>query len=165
MKIPKAESKTVEFKTAFNQDVIVSLVSFANADGGDVYVGVRDDGKVVGVLLAAESETTWINEIKNKTAPAIVPEADRIVVGKKTVVRLHIAPLPVKPTSVQGRYYIRKAKSNHLMTIAELSDMYLKSTSSSWDAFPSGKTLEDISLEKVAARVIPALPSCLEVVE
>ena len=151
MKIPKAESKTVEFKTAFNQDVIVSLVAFANADGGDVYVGVRDDGNVVGVQLAAESETTWINEIKNKTAPAIVPEADRIVVGKKTVVRLHIAPLPVKPTSVQGRYYIRKAKSNHLMTVAELSDMYLKSTSSSWDAFPSGKTLEDISLEKVAA--------------
>ena len=33
MKIPKAESKTVEFKTAFNQDVIVSLVSCANADG------------------------------------------------------------------------------------------------------------------------------------
>ena len=140
MKIPKAESKTVEFKTAFNQDVIVSLVSFANADGGDVYVGVRGDGNVVGVQLAAESETTWINEIKSKTAPAIVPEADRIAIGKKTVVRLHIAPLPVKPTSVQGRYYIRKAKSNHLMTVAELSDMYLKSTSSSWDAFPSGKT-------------------------
>ena len=48
---------------------------------------------------------------------------------------------------------------------AQFGDMYLKSTSSSWDAFPSGKTLEDISLEKVAARVIPALPSCLEVVE
>ena len=103
MKIPKTESKKVEFKSTFNHDVIVSLVAFANADGGDVYVGVRDDGKVVGVQLAAESETTWVNEIKSKTAPAIVPESDRIMVGKKNVVRLHIAPLPVKPTSVQGR--------------------------------------------------------------
>ena len=104
MKIPKTESKIVEFKSTFNQDEIVSLVAFANADGGDVYVVVRDDGEVVGVQLAAESETTWINEIKSKTAPAIVPEADRIMAGTKTVVRLHPAPLPVKPTSVQGRY-------------------------------------------------------------
>jgi predicted HTH transcriptional regulator len=51
MKIPKAESKTVEFKTAFNQDAIVSLVAFANAVGGSVYVGVRDDGNVTGVSL------------------------------------------------------------------------------------------------------------------
>ena len=67
MKLPKSESKTVEFKKTFNQDVIASLVSFANADGGSVYVGVRDDGKVLGVTLAAESETTWVNEIKSKT--------------------------------------------------------------------------------------------------
>lgn len=99
---PEAKSKTVEFKSAFNQDVIVSLVAFANAEGGDVYVGVRGDGKVVGVQLAAESEPTWINEIKSKTVPAIVPEADRIVIGKKTVVRLHFAPLPVKPTLLKG---------------------------------------------------------------
>ena len=150
-KIPKAESKTVEFKKSFNQDTIESLVAFANADGGSVYVGVRDDGKVLGVQLANESETAWVNEIKSKTAPAIVPEADRLIVGGKSVVRLYIAPLPVKPTSVQGRYYIRKGKSNHLMSISELSDMYLRSMSSSWDALPSEHSLEDISLEKVAA--------------
>ena len=151
LKLPKTESKTVEFKKTFNQDVIESLVAFANAAGGDVYVGVRDDGRVIGVDLANESETTWVNEIKSKTAPAIVPEADRFVVRGRCVVRLHISALPVKPTSVQGRYYIRKGKSNHLMSIAELSDVYLKSTSSSWDAMASERMLEDISLEKVAA--------------
>ena len=151
MKIPKTESKTVEFKSTFNQDVIVALVAFANADGGDVYVGVRDDGKVLGVQLAKESETTWINEIKTKTAPAIVPEADRIAVGGKSVVRLHISPLPVKPTSVQGRYYVRRAKSNHLMSLEELSDLYLKAVGDSWDALPNRRDLDAISLEKVAA--------------
>ena len=62
MKIPKPESKTVEFKSTFNQDVIVSLVAFANADGGNVYVGVRDDGKVVGVQLAAEQYAEMLRE-------------------------------------------------------------------------------------------------------
>ena len=46
MKIPRTESKTVEFKTSFNQDVVETLVAFANADGGDVYVGVCDDGNI-----------------------------------------------------------------------------------------------------------------------
>ncbi len=150
MRIPRTESKTVEFKQAFNQDAIVALVSFANAAGGDVYVGVRDDGKVVGVSLADDSETSWVNEVKSKTAPAIVPEADRIVAGGKTVVRLHIAPLPVKPTSVQGRYYVRKGKANHLMSLGELSDLYLKASGGSWDAMSSRRDLENISLEKVA---------------
>ena len=39
MKIPKTESKKVEFKSTFNHDVIVSLVAFANADGGDFVEG------------------------------------------------------------------------------------------------------------------------------
>ena len=151
MKVPRSESKSVEFKTAFNQDTIVSLVAFANADGGSVYIGVRDDGKVIGVPSDGEPETSWVNEIKSKTAPSIVPYAERIAVGSKSVVKLHVASLPVKPTSVQGRYYIRKGKSNHLMSIGELSDLYMKSISSSWDAFPSEYTLDDISLEKVAA--------------
>ena len=111
MKLPKTESKIVEFKTAFNHDTIESLVAFANTEGGSVYIGVRDDGRIVGVSLAAESETVWINEIKSKTAPAIIPDADRLVVDGKNVVRLSIASLPVKPTSVQGRYYIRKGKA------------------------------------------------------
>ena len=38
-KIPKSESKTVEFKTALNQDAIVSSVALANSEGGSVYVG------------------------------------------------------------------------------------------------------------------------------
>lgn len=55
LKLPKTESKTVEFKKSFNQDTIESLVAFANAEGGSVYVGMRDDGKAIGVQLSDES--------------------------------------------------------------------------------------------------------------
>ena len=40
MEIPKSESKMVEFKMAFNQDVIVSLVTLANGN----FVRPRRDG-------------------------------------------------------------------------------------------------------------------------
>lgn len=151
MKIPRTESKTVEFKAAFNQDSIVSLVAFANVEGGSVYVGVRDDGSVAGVRLSPESDVSWVNEVKSKTAPSIVPDTTRIAVGGKTVVRLRIGPLPVKPASVQGRYYVRKGRSNHLMSIGELTDLHLKSSGSSWDALASEHSLDEVSLEKIAA--------------
>jgi ATP-dependent DNA helicase RecG len=36
---PKKENLTVEFKTSFNEDVIETLVAFANTKGGKVLVG------------------------------------------------------------------------------------------------------------------------------
>jgi predicted HTH transcriptional regulator len=46
--LPTAESDRVEFKTTFNDEVIISLVAFSNTRGGAVYVGVSDNGDVKG---------------------------------------------------------------------------------------------------------------------
>ena len=59
-KIPSKESETVEFKTSFNIETIETLVAFANAKGGCVYVGVADTGKVVGIQVAKETIPQWI---------------------------------------------------------------------------------------------------------
>jgi predicted HTH transcriptional regulator len=40
----KRESQTVEFKKSFNEDVIETLVAFANTKGGRVLIGVADSG-------------------------------------------------------------------------------------------------------------------------
>lgn len=36
--LPKGESETIEFKTSFSDEVIISLVAFANTNGGVVYI-------------------------------------------------------------------------------------------------------------------------------
>ena len=40
-RLPNREDLHTEFKTSFNEEVIVSFVAFANAKGGKVYVGGR----------------------------------------------------------------------------------------------------------------------------
>lgn len=42
--VEKGENETIEFKTSFTDEVIVSLVAFANTQGGSVYVGIADSG-------------------------------------------------------------------------------------------------------------------------
>ena len=44
-----AESDTVELKAEIVGDICKEIVAFANTHGGMLYVGVRDDGEVVGV--------------------------------------------------------------------------------------------------------------------
>lgn len=47
--MPYQESETVELKAVVVDEVKKEIIAFANSDGGKLYIGVRDDGKVVGV--------------------------------------------------------------------------------------------------------------------
>ena len=84
--LPKTESDRIEFKTSFNDDVIISLVAFSNTKGGVVYIGISDNGEVNGIQLGKETIQNWINKIKNKTNPAIIPDIEILSEQNKQVV-------------------------------------------------------------------------------
>ena len=60
--ISGGESSTVEFKRKISTEVKIAkeIAAFANTIGGWLFLGVDDDGTVVGV----ESEKADVNEIK-----------------------------------------------------------------------------------------------------
>lgn len=50
--IDAGESLTVEFKqsrTDISKDVYETVCSFSNRDGGHIFLGVKDNGKILGV--------------------------------------------------------------------------------------------------------------------
>ena len=53
--IPEKESLTVEFKSdrkKLSDDVLIdAVVAFANTEGGDIYLGVEDDGSITGMQI------------------------------------------------------------------------------------------------------------------
>lgn len=69
--IPHAETDKIEFKTTFNDEVLISLVAFSNAIGGSVYIGITDKAEINGVETGKETVQNWVNEIKNKTSPQL----------------------------------------------------------------------------------------------
>jgi ATP-dependent DNA helicase RecG len=77
------ENQVLEVKSGFNGEVIESLTVFANARGGRILVGVNNDGNPVkGFRIGNESVQKWLNEIKNKTEPSIIPDVE-VVTHKK----------------------------------------------------------------------------------
>ena len=81
--IRQGKSEKVEFKSAFHDDVIVTLVAFANSKGGRVYVGIHDDGTIKGAQIGKETIQKWMNEIKSKTQPSIIPTIEVLYMDKK----------------------------------------------------------------------------------
>ena len=148
--IKQGESERIEFNLSFGQDTIETLAAFANARGGIVLIGVSDDKEIKGIDIADESVNKWINEIKSKTVPQLVPDVGVIDFQGKTVVYFGIAEYPVKPVACKGRYYKRVKNTNHQLSVTEIANLNLQSLQTSWDAYPAhGKTMEDIDLLKV----------------
>lgn len=148
--ITQGESLHTELKSNFNVEAMESITAFANAEGGKVLIGVSNKGKIIGVDINEESIQQWVNEIKSKTEPAILVDAERYEIEGKTVVALSVPEYPVKPVSLQGRFYKRIGNSNHLLSATEIANLSMLSLQVSWDSFPAlGKTLEDLDIETI----------------
>ncbi|MCL2844381.1 MAG: putative DNA binding domain-containing protein [Chitinivibrionia bacterium] len=154
-KLPEKEDIQTEFKPNFNTEVVETLVAFANAKGGTVFVGVHDKkGTPLGITIGKESVANWINDIKSITSPQIVPDVEVFSIDGKDIAAFSIAEYPVKPVSTRGKHFKRFGNSNHLLNSQEIANEHLKTINSSWDFYiapnHSEKDLSDEKIKKFA---------------
>ena len=64
------ESETIELKEIVVDEIKKEIIAFANCDGGKLYIGVQDDGTVVGV---DDPDSTSL-QISNMVRDAIKPD-------------------------------------------------------------------------------------------
>lgn len=65
------ETETVELKPIVMDDLKKEIIAFANCDGGTLYVGVADDGIVLGVENADECALQISNMVRNAVKPDV----------------------------------------------------------------------------------------------
>ena len=59
------ESETVELKQEFSESIRKEIVAFANSSGGKIYIGVLDDGEVIGVHSADQMIQRIANTVRD----------------------------------------------------------------------------------------------------
>ena len=78
--LPKKESLTIEFKSdqkkLSDSEIFEAVVAFANTEGGELYLGIEDNGEVTGVHKAHENITTVCAFIANNTIPPVSVRAE-----------------------------------------------------------------------------------------
>ena len=99
------EDERTEFKAILNDKLEKEVVSFLNADSGDIYIGVSDNGEVVGITDAIDKMQLDIkNRIRSNIEPMTLGLFDIKVktYDDKKYIHLTIAGGNAKP------YYIKK---------------------------------------------------------
>lgn len=65
------ESETIELKEVVVDDIKKEIIAFANCDGGKLYIGVRDDGTVVGLNDSDEVSLQISNMVRDSIKPDV----------------------------------------------------------------------------------------------
>jgi predicted HTH transcriptional regulator len=83
--VSKGEGQNLEFKlkAAFPEKIVREMVAFANSEGGQLFVGINDDGKISGVKFADEERFVIEKAINDHIRPGIKYKCEFISVGKK----------------------------------------------------------------------------------
>ena len=87
------ESNRVEFKRELNDSLEKEVVGFLNySEGGEIYIGIADDGTVIGIENADDLQKRIVDRIKNNVFPStmglfdvITADMDGQDIMKKTV--------------------------------------------------------------------------------
>lgn len=138
----KQETQNVEFKESWRDEYLKWICGFANAQGGELYIGVRDDGSVCGV----EDAKRLMEEIPNKTIAllGVVVDVDLLAMEAHDVVRVRVNAYSV-PISFRGVYHYRSGATKQELTGTALQDFLFRKTGLSWDDVACvGARIEDI---------------------
>ena len=112
-KIALGEGITQEFKRcggSIEKDVLETVCSFLNRFGGDIFLGVNNDGSIEGISEKAAPELIRnLNNLLNDEklfSPVCVVASDIVKVHGKTIICIHVAPSSTLHT-FKGKFYDR----------------------------------------------------------
>jgi ATP-dependent DNA helicase RecG len=137
-----SEQQNTEYKSSWHDDYLKWMCGFANAQGGRIYIGKDDAGKVIGV----ENYKSLIEELPNKikNLMGITAEVNLLQETDKNFIEIIIQPYSV-PISLRGRYYYRSGSVKQELTGTALNEFLLKRAGQTWDdVIEEDATFDDI---------------------
>lgn len=148
------EGQTIERKESLGErnEIVQTCAAFATAQGGRVYIGVRDNGRIVGVQIGKGTLEGLANDIAQNTVPKLVPAIKTMEKSGQTVIVVEVQENPAKPVTAYGRAYRRSGRTNQVLSAGDTAELYFATRGVTWDeTIRADATLADIDGEKVRA--------------
>lgn len=149
-KLPECRSVRVEFQEGWSQTAKKTLLAFANTIGGDLYLGVTDDGITKGLSKKAVNviSRTVQEFCRSEVEPVLIDMVSTKVIsaGNCTyVLRVTVDPGEDRPYALKGkRYtggaYVRDGSMSVTATEEEIRDMIRDSSPQPWESRLSRQT-------------------------
>lgn len=151
------ESQNIEYKANWRDEYLKWICGFANANGGRLYIGIDDKGKVTGI----DNHNKLLEELPNKFRDILGVYAEVNLQSEKDKHYLEIiVPHYDVPISVRGKYYVRTGSTLQELKGPALNEFILRRTGKTWDDIPvESATLKDIDEDAVQFFTKKALKS------
>ena len=109
------ENLIIEFKSdrtcISDSELIDAVVAFANTDGGDLYLGVEDNGDITGIHDKHKDITQLSAFIANKTVPPVPVRVEMLELGE-SVVKISVPKRTSIVASSTGKIQRRRIKAD-----------------------------------------------------
>lgn len=153
----RLESKTIEFKREYTDDLKYAVVAFANTDGGKVYIGINDDGSVQGVKDTDGTMLRITNMIRDVVCPDVTMFTECAVeeIDGQPVIVVNVQRGTARPYYLSGKgvrpegVYIRQGASSVPASETVILNM-IKETSG--DCYEDARSInQQLTFEKADA--------------
>ena len=147
-RIRKGEDLHTEFKERCpdNEDLSREIVAFANTDGGQIIIGVGDDGNIVGVedvdmVLKRVDDVAY-----NRCEPPVTVVPETVSVDGKKLVVVNVPKGKQRPyRTSSGRFYVRSGSRVRQASREELLRLFQAAESIFYDETEVARaSLQDI---------------------
>ena len=111
------ESERIEYKSQMIDDIYKEVIAFANTEGGVIYLGIDDQGNLVGIDNVDETYTRLTNGIRDAIAPDVTMFV-RYVLQDNKVIRIEVNEGSYKPYYLKSKgikpsgVYVRQGVSS-----------------------------------------------------
>ena len=140
-----AESQNIEWKESWRDEYLKWICGFANAQGGKIYVGKKDDGTVIGVSNAKKLMEDIPNKIQNKLG--IVADVNLLTEDGIEYIEIVVSPWAF-PVNYDGEYHYRSGSTKQQLRGNALTNFLISKTGMKWDAaIVSNITVDDLDKE------------------
>lgn len=150
-----SETHNVEYKQSWRDEYLKWICGFANAQGGKIFIGIDDKGKVVGVA----DYKKLMDDIPNKTVNHLGLVVDVNLHKKNDLHYIEIeVPVSTVPVSYHGAYHYRSGSTKQELKGNALNQFMLKKMNLSWEQQPIPEaSLKDIDEEAIKSFTQKAL--------
>ena len=132
-KTEMTESQNIEYKESWRTGYLKWVCGFANAQGGTIYIGIDDAGKVVGLKGIKKLMDDIPNQIQSGLG--IIADVNRRTQDGLDYIEIKVNP-STYPVNYHGEYHYRSGSTKQQLQGAALTEFIREKTGYLWDAVP-----------------------------
>jgi ATP-dependent DNA helicase RecG len=114
--LPQRESLTIEFKSdrkcLSDKDLVEAVICLANAEGGELWLGMEDDGTPTGLHPERLQVTGLAGLVAARTSPSLAVTVLPVALGAVNVARIEVPKAHGEVATTGGVYLRRRLKAD-----------------------------------------------------